>query len=90
MTRRLIDPAALARCHDREGCAARVAEDCNGRNEVAHHRKLKKHLGPDTDANLLNVCHPCHLEVHRHPKDCYLNGLLVPSWADPEEWPVTR
>jgi hypothetical protein len=83
------DAAAYDRCHAREGCAARIAPDCTGRNDHAHHRQLRR-KGNTIDANLLPVCANCHGWIHHHPKDCYLNGLLVPSWADPEEWPVTR
>jgi hypothetical protein len=82
MPRRLVDPAAIERCERRYACQAGVTRDCNGQNEVAHHRKLRKHLGPDTDDNLLAVCHPCHRHIHDQPEESYMNGTLIPSWAE--------
>jgi hypothetical protein len=84
------DAAAYDRCHARPECEAKVAEGCTGRNEHAHHRKLRSQGGKADDVTLLPVCMVCHGHIHRHPAESYLNGLLVPSWADPEEWPVTR
>jgi hypothetical protein len=80
--------AALERCHRRKGCAAKCAPDCNGRNEHAHHRKLRRHAGPTDDPNLLNVCQPCHTWIHLNVADATARGLLVPSWAEPAEWPT--
>ena len=80
--------AALERCHRRKGCAAHCAPDCSDRNEHAHHRKLRKQLGPTDDVNLLNVCSPCHTWIHHHVAEAQAVGLLVPSWADPSDWPV--
>jgi predicted HD phosphohydrolase len=82
MTKRLVDPDALARCHRRYACEAGVSPACNGRVQQAHHRKLRKQGGPDTDDNLLAVCNPCHDHIHANPKESYMNGTLIPSWAD--------
>jgi hypothetical protein len=84
------DAAAYDRCHARPECEAKVAEGCTGRNEHAHHRQLRAHGGKATDVNLLALCLRCHQHVHANPQESYELGLLVPSWADPEEWPVTR
>lgn len=59
---------------------------------AVHHRKLRKHGGADTLSNLIALCSPCHNiapgSVHQNPEDSYRNGYLVPSWADPREWPL--
>lgn len=60
---------------------------------AVHHRKLRKHGGEDTLSNLIALCGTCHniapQSVHQNPRDSYENGWLVPSWADPREWPMT-
>jgi hypothetical protein len=60
---------------------------------AVHHRKLRKHGGPDSLSNLIGLCSTCHNiapnSVHQNPKISYEEGYLVPSWADPEEWPLT-
>lgn len=83
---RLVDPEAIARCERRLSCQAGVAPDCTHRNEVSHHRKLRKQGGPDTDDNLLAVCNPCHRRIHAEPNESYMNGTLVPSWAEITPW----
>jgi hypothetical protein len=84
----VTDRDVYARCHARYGCEARIAEGCTGRNEHAHHRRLRSQQGETTDVNLLAVCRPCHDQIHAYPAESYALGLLVPSWADPDEWPV--
>lgn len=60
---------------------------------AVHHRKLRKHGGKDDITNLIALCSPCHNiapgSVHQNPRDSYENGWLVPSWAEPAEWPMT-
>ena len=60
---------------------------------ACHHRKLRKHGGQDALSNLIGLCSTCHNiapdSVHQNPRDSYENGWLVPSWADPAEWPMT-
>lgn len=60
---------------------------------AVHHRKLRKHGGKDALSNLIALCSTCHNiapdSVHQNPEMSYRYGWLVPSWADPEEWPLT-
>jgi hypothetical protein len=53
-----------------------------------HHRKLRKHGGPDTVENLIVVHAACHQAIHMNPTDSYDNGWLVPSWGDPANTPI--
>ena len=59
-----------------------------GDNWAAHHRKLRKHGGPDTASNLLAVCHQCHNlgtdSIHLNPDFSYSLGYLVESWNHPK------
>ncbi len=61
-------------------------------NDALHHRKLRKHGGQDTLSNFLLLHHKCHNlgthSVHLNPSRSYANGWLVPSWAEPDEWPL--
>ena len=60
---------------------------------AVHHRKLRKHGGPDALSNLVALCSPCHNiapgSVHQNPKDSYERGYLVKSWDDPTTAPLT-
>jgi hypothetical protein len=57
-----------------------------------HHRKLRKHGGPDCCCNALAVHHECHngnrTSIHLSPKISYENGWLVRSSATPTAVPV--
>ena len=59
---------------------------------ACHHRKLRKHGGPDSLSNLVGLCSTCHNiapeSVHQNPQTSYEAGYLVPSWATPAEWPL--
>jgi 5-methylcytosine-specific restriction endonuclease McrA len=60
---------------------------------AVHHRKLRKHGGPDALSNLVALCSPCHNiapgSVHQNPADSYERGYLVKSWDDPSTAPLT-
>jgi len=71
----------------RLNCEARL-EGCDGRGRHLHHRKLRRH-GNHTAANGLHVCPICHDQIHANPAMSYERGLLVHSWADPVDIPVT-
>jgi len=59
---------------------------------ACHHRKLRKHGGPDHITNLIALCSPCHNiapdSVHQNPAKSYEAGYLVKSWDDPASCPV--
>jgi hypothetical protein len=58
-----------------------------------HHRKLKSRGGKDEVCNLVALHHGCHNldtdSVHGNP--CWADqiGLMVGSWQDPNECPLT-
>jgi hypothetical protein len=58
-----------------------------------HHRKLKSRGGKDSPANLMRVHHKCHNlgtdSIHLNPAWAEDKGFMVPSWHEPEEWPIT-
>ena len=59
---------------------------------AVHHRKLRKHGGPDSPENLIALHHSCHSiaprSVHQNPTLAYSMGWLVKSWDDPAQVPV--
>lgn len=65
-------------------CRARIPNRCAGFAIHRHHRKLRRH-GDNRPVNLLPVCAHCHHEIHRRPSWAISWGLIVPSWADPEQ-----
>lgn len=64
-----------------------------GESWALHHRKLKSRGGKDEITNLIALHHECHNlatdSVHNNPSKAKDSGHMVPSWADPESWPVT-
>jgi len=58
-----------------------------------HHRQLRSQGGKDVIENFLALHHVCHntgtKSVHMNPSNSIENGYIVPSWAKPEESPVT-
>ena len=64
-----------------------------GDNFALHHRKLRKHGGPDSPENIVALHHHCHnlgtASVHLKPSVGYDRGFLVHSWGEPTETPLT-
>jgi hypothetical protein len=76
--------------------AGYYCEACGGAAEVGmalHHRKLKSRGGKDSPANLISVHHKCHNlgtdSIHSNPAWAESKGFMVPSWKEPEEWPIS-
>lgn len=63
-----------------------------GDNFALHHRKLRSQGGKDAVSNLIAVHHECHNlsthSIHLNPKQSVENGFIVPSWAEPSEFPL--
>ena len=70
-------------------CEART-DVCTGRAQHMHHRKLRSQGGKDEASNYLSCCSSCHGFIHARPAWSYERGLLVRSYQDPAEVPVTR
>lgn len=64
-----------------------------GSDFALHHRKLRSRGGQDTPSNLIAVHHGCHNldtdSIHNNPKLAEVKGWMVPSWADPADFPMT-
>ena len=69
-------------------CCGKVCGDF-----ALHHRKLRSQGGKDEPANLIATHHACHNlgthSIHLNPSVAKKNGWIVPSWADPTEYPLT-
>jgi 5-methylcytosine-specific restriction endonuclease McrA len=63
---------------------------CGQRAEHMHHRKLRSQGGRHEPVNLLHLTFACHEAAHRERARAEALGLIVPSWADPADVPVTR
>jgi len=63
-----------------------------GDDFALHHRKLKSRGGKDEVANLIAVHHKCHnlgtFSIHLNPEKATMKGWMVPSWAEPAEYPL--
>lgn len=72
-----------------EKCGKPIRED----DFALHHRKLKSRGGADEIVNLVALHHGCHNldtdSVHSNPEESERMGLMVGSWQDPIECPVT-
>lgn len=74
--------------------AGNYCEKCGkvGQDLALHHRKLKSQGGQDAVENLIAVHHECHnmgtKAIHMNPKESIENGWIVPSWAEPAEYPL--
>lgn len=68
-------------------CGLRIGDDY-----AIHHRKLRKHGGNNSPANLLALHHNCHNlgtpSVHLDPARSYEWGFLVHSWEEPHRTPL--
>jgi hypothetical protein len=71
-------------------------EKCGGQlpfSWALHHRKLKSRGGKDEVENLVALHHECHNlatdSVHNNPNKATEVGLMVSSWSNPAECPVT-
>jgi hypothetical protein len=81
-TRRLAERRAGHRCEvGLFGCGHNVGQ--------YHHRRMKSQGGTGTLANCVACCLRCHAAIHANPDWAYRHGLLVRSWADPADVPVT-
>lgn len=65
--------------HARSGfrCEAALPGCTIGVTSEPHHRKRRSQGGPNTLANLLDICNNCHRYVHDHPDWAYARGLLI-------------
>jgi len=74
--------------------AGNYCEKCgkSGYDFALHHRKLRSQGGLDAVENLMAVHHKCHNmgtdSIHLNPKQAIENGWIVPSWAEPSEYPL--
>ena len=63
-----------------------------GTQLALHHRKLKSQGGQDEVCNLIAVHHECHnlgtKSIHLNPERSRVKGWIVPSWAEPAEYPL--
>lgn len=59
---------------------------------VLHHRKLRSQGGKDAVSNLIAVHNKCHNmstgAIHNQPAIAKVKGWIVPSWADPADYPL--
>jgi len=64
-----------------------------GESWALHHRKLRSRGGEDSLTNFVALHHECHNlgngSVHSNPKLAEQLGLMVPSWQDPKDAPLT-
>ena len=63
-----------------------------GNTWALHHRKLRKHGGPDEVSNFVALHHHCHnlgtASVHLNPAKAYERGFLVHSWDNHTQTPL--
>ena len=64
-----------------------------GESWALHHRKLRSRGGKDTYSNFVALHHECHNtgtdSVHGNPYKSEQVGLMVGSWQDPNDVPLT-
>jgi len=75
------------------GYCERCGIPLNPDDWALHHRKLKSRGGKDEIVNLLALHHQCHnagtSSVHLKPLEATRRGLMVSSWSNPADIPVT-
>ena len=64
----------------------------SGDNFALHHRRLRSQGGKDEPCNLIAVHHACHNlgthSIHLKPAKAKQLGQIVPSWCEPNEYPL--
>lgn len=56
-----------------------------------HHRQKRSRQGRDDMWNCVWTCHDCNNRwIETHVAEATATGWLVPSWAEPREWPCLR
>lgn len=90
--RERMDPKLRAYIYQRSrGRCDLCAEHLNPNRWEAHHRRLRSQGGQDSPCNIIALHGAsCHARVHGRPEWSYRHGFMVPSWADPADWPVFR
>jgi 5-methylcytosine-specific restriction endonuclease McrA len=58
-------------------CEAAVNGDCRLKGEHLHHKLMRSAGGKHTQENLINVCAPCHRQIHANPAASYAKGYLI-------------
>lgn len=81
-TPELIEAVATAKARSGGMCEARADPHCALRGAHAHHRLPRAHGGKDEAANILWVCHRCHMTIHAFPQRSYERGWLVHSGGE--------
>jgi 5-methylcytosine-specific restriction endonuclease McrA len=59
-------------------------EVCEIRGNQCHHLLPRSGGGPDSIANCVWICAPCHSHVHDHPTVSYENGWLISRYGRTE------
>jgi len=81
-TPRPTDPQVVAAVMRRSGGTCEV-DGCARKAKHPHHRWMRSHGGPDSEANILAVCSTCHRRIHDSPAWAYKHGYLLRSWEAP-------
>lgn len=62
---------------------------CGMTGTEIQHRKRRRE-GGHALSNLIRICSSCHRWVHANPARATEDGYTVSSYADPQDFPVTR
>lgn len=49
---------------------------------------MRRREGGHGCANLIRVCHTCHVWMHQHPREAHELGFIVKTWEEPSEVPL--